>query len=1667
MIVVLKNQNAKIFNRLKLLLLILILFQFTACDSPLGRKRKADAIESGDTPNVGGSSGAGSGSSSGGTQPTSTSCDVVSLNTISTAQLNTALTSQTVTLQNCLEPINISVAGDGSPQLFKNGNSVSGVVTAYTGDQLKVSLTSSSIQGTTHRAVLRTGTNSTAFVVTTGDFTPNNLVIPPLVNQSLNTSVLSQMVSPSGFDGEIAISVSGAGNPELVINGASVGSSSTVVSGNGLQIRLLTSHIENTTSTVTLNYGGQTTIFQATTTGDATNPWITSLLLPQKITYKQNEQLNFTVNLSEDVFVTGSPRVVLNIGGVTKYANYISGHGSASLLFRYTIESGLNANSGVAVGSIQLNSGTINDSTGNSADLSFLVPDGVGILVDTSAPSISSVTLPIDGLYKYGQNLDFSFTLSESVIVNGVPRIPITVGSTSGFANYLSGTGTANIIFRYIIQATDLDANGITLGTSIDLNGGSAVDIANNSLGLSFTHNSTSGITVTPGFPTQFTVTGPTLISEGSCSTGFVLNFYDSANEVAFLSTSKNFQFGGHGSSVFYSDSNCTSVLSSLIVPSGVSSSQSFYMKSYTPNIYNLSFVSSGLSQTNAPFAVTIDPVLSWLGSTGVIGTLENGNYFASTKLDGGFNYLRSLNIVDINGSKFLFTPDYNNSSVQKFEITQINSINLIGALGRVMWHAGGKPTGGTNSSHCTNLGVGLGVTNGFCTGGMYYAGSGTNQDGMFNNPYSTTVLLESGSYYLYVSDYSNHRIVKYNAATGLFVGWTGRVSSVTGLGGASNCSTTPTGATTPGWCTGGSSQRSAYTTVSGSTIGGNTYGGNSFNGPTYITNDGTYIYVNDSGNNRLVRLNTSTGLLHSWMGRVASNTNGGLDGMTTLRGQDNSTSTDYPISCLTLNQSDGTTLVAGQFTPSWCSGGASFATVLPLSQFSNIYLNPQFSNPRGIQFYNDGIYNWMIISDNGFSRITRYFCGAATTPARCSDNLAVNIGTNNYYPGQFFGWVGNVSGVSTASGGSLPSDFSSFFQPTSTATSGVTNGWAYFGASGGATSAVAGGFSGPAGTVIYQDYLYITNMGNQRIDRMSLKSSNGVAPGRVNGWIGRVSTSPSAGVSGCAGATPGTVTPGWCTGGLAITGITVGSFYNPEDITTDGNYLFVADRDNNRISIHHISTGASVGAMGLRVNNLANGWSHSNYPSAPNAPVNSTANAAVVNRDSLIANGDQMTVSGNYMYVVDRSFHRIKKYRWNDGVFEGWIGLMSNSSPTGGDEACLGALVGGFTPGWCKGGGVGASSTFGFNGPRGIVSDGTYLYVSDQSNHRIVRIKESTGEFKGWIGLVSTAPSDGDAGCTSVTTGSATPGWCLGGTSMATNGTYPYVLGGFNSPQGLSGFIDSDSKFYLILADSGNQRLLKIDAAQPANRWWVGKNASGSSVCNAANGAMVMAWCAISGKTTSNSDTTNYLNNGKLSGTNLGIHVDGSGSTKYIYVTDANSSIGRVLRFDGTTGEFKGWIGAFSTVTTNASCEGGGTVAANSTTPGWCLGGSVKSSSIADGQFSNNLGGVYADGSSLFVSDAASFRISKFDLTNYGQFAGWKGKVLSNAGLGGGSGCAGLSVAAITPAWCTGGTSGWGTQIDFVAKSAAWDNPTGVWGIGSYLYIIDSGNGRIIKMPK
>ena len=110
-------------------------------------------------------------------------------------------------------------------------------------------------------------------------------------------------------------------------------------------------------------------------------------------TYNIGDVVAVNVKFDEVVTVTGTPQLTLETGDVDRAVDYVSGGGSDTLLFNYTVQSG-DVSGDLAYGGVSalaLNGGTILDNATNAATLTLPTVGGSGSLSNSSALVIDGV----------------------------------------------------------------------------------------------------------------------------------------------------------------------------------------------------------------------------------------------------------------------------------------------------------------------------------------------------------------------------------------------------------------------------------------------------------------------------------------------------------------------------------------------------------------------------------------------------------------------------------------------------------------------------------------------------------------------------------------------------------------------------------------------------------------------------------------------------------------------------------------------------------------------------------------------------------------------------------------------------------------------------------------------------------------------------------------------------------------------------------------------------------------------------------------------------------------------------------------------------------------------------------------------------------------------------
>ncbi|MBA2672885.1 hypothetical protein, partial [Ramlibacter sp.] len=212
-------------------------------------------------------------------------------------------------------------------------------------------------------------------------------------------------------------------------------------------------------------------------------------------TYKIGDVISIQVNFSEAVTVTGTPQLLLETGTVDRTIDYVSGSGTGTLNFSYTVQAGdtsadLNY---LSTAALTLNGGTIQDGIANDAVLTLpgLAAAGAlgtnkNIVIDGVVPTVTAVTSSTaDGGYKAGDVISIQVGFSEAVTVTGTPQLTLETGTTDRAVNYASGSGSNTLTFTYTVQAGDTTADLDYIGTgALALNGGTIADVAGNNATL-------------------------------------------------------------------------------------------------------------------------------------------------------------------------------------------------------------------------------------------------------------------------------------------------------------------------------------------------------------------------------------------------------------------------------------------------------------------------------------------------------------------------------------------------------------------------------------------------------------------------------------------------------------------------------------------------------------------------------------------------------------------------------------------------------------------------------------------------------------------------------------------------------------------------------------------------------------------------------------------------------------------------------------------------------------------------------------------------------------------------------------------------------------------------------------------------------------------------------
>jgi hypothetical protein len=468
---------------------------------------------------------------------------------------------------------------------------------------------------------------------------------------------------------------------------------------------------------------------------DHTAPAVTSVSVPANATYVAGQHLDFTVNLSEAVTVTGTPEIALTLDtGGTVDAQYISGGGTSVLTFRYTVIGGEADLNGVSLGgAIILNGGTVKDAaTNDAAPTLHNVADTSGVLVDSIPPPTA---LSINTVDSSPNNLNIEhFTVTFSNAVNGVDASDFTLvtsGTASGSIAAVSGSGTT-----WTVTVDNVTGDG-TLRLDLNNTGDAITDNFGNT--LTAAHTGDQSYTIDHTAPTETSVTAVADNGLADVGTGHVVTITLDTSEVVNVTGTPTLMLSDGGIATYTGGTGSNALTFSYTVVKGDNASD-LHVTGYNGTIQDAA--GNGLAPVSGDLALQIDgtapaaPTVALLHDNGISATdhITNDPSLVFSTLALGDTFL-----FKVDGGSFSATaPDFTTSPLADGLHTV--SVEEVDAVGNISDAASLSFTLDTIAPLAPTL-------------ALAHDTGVSNSDSLTNNPTITVTPAENGGTLLYKVD--------------------------------------------------------------------------------------------------------------------------------------------------------------------------------------------------------------------------------------------------------------------------------------------------------------------------------------------------------------------------------------------------------------------------------------------------------------------------------------------------------------------------------------------------------------------------------------------------------------------------------------------------------------------------------------------------------------------------------------------------------------------------------------------------------------------------------------------------------------------------------------------------------------------------------------------------
>jgi hypothetical protein len=187
--------------------------------------------------------------------------------------------------------------------------------------------------------------------------------------------------------------------------------------------------------------------------------------------YKAGDTLSLQVHFDEAVTVTGTPQLALETGATDRVVDYVSGSGTDTLTFLYTVQAGDTSADldQLAATALALNGGTLRDAAGNHAVRTLASPGAAGslgdnqaLVIDTTAPAAPSAP-DLASASDTGVSDTDNRTRDTTPTFTGTAEAGATVTLYDTDGTTVLGTGTADGSGHWSITTSPLSEGGHTV----------------------------------------------------------------------------------------------------------------------------------------------------------------------------------------------------------------------------------------------------------------------------------------------------------------------------------------------------------------------------------------------------------------------------------------------------------------------------------------------------------------------------------------------------------------------------------------------------------------------------------------------------------------------------------------------------------------------------------------------------------------------------------------------------------------------------------------------------------------------------------------------------------------------------------------------------------------------------------------------------------------------------------------------------------------------------------------------------------------------------------------------------------------------------------------------------------------------------------------------------